>query len=169
MNEFIANVLENVVKDCGIGKFMPKSLKDNITIVKPRVEYEFLTHTIKRTGRKLAIRKIEETRHTKKELYTVDLQIRLFFFGDSKESRSSFIHDFFYHLPKGINDNAGNYIKFAYQNHVVNDEGDKRIGDSVIEVLKSFNASFDLLATYRITEEYAENFVTNVTITQNLT
>lgn len=166
MQEFIVETLKNAAVRCGLpeNSFMSKSLKDNITLTRPRIEYSFLQNAVKRSGRLLGIEKANGLRVSKRELYTVSLTIKLKLFSDTALFRTAFTRDFFYYLPKGINDSDGNYIKFQYQNYEFEDEGDRRIGESVIEVNKTFTAVYSLSATYRITETTAENYIKDVII-----
>ncbi len=165
MQNFIIKILKDAAVKSGLNEnaFMSKSTRDNITIVKPRVEYSFLQNSIKRTGRLLAIQKVDNKRETKKELYTIAQNIRLKLFSDEEQFRADFTNNFFFFLPKGVNDHNGNYLKFQYQSYQFDDEGDNRIGENVIKVLKTYTAEYNLLATYRITETKKEDYIHSIT------
>lgn len=166
MQNFIIKILKDAAVKSGLNEnaFMSKSMRDNITIIKPRVEYSFLQNSIKRTGRLLAIQKVGNKRETKKELYTVAQNVRLKLFSDDEQFRADFTSNFFFYLPKGVNDHNGNYVKFQYQSYQFDDEGDNRIGENVIKVLKTYTAEYNLLATYRVTQITAENYIQNINL-----
>lgn len=164
MQNFIVKILKDAAIKSGIEEnaFMAKSMRDNLTIVTPRVEYSFLNNDIKRTGRLLAVQHVENKRSIKKELYTVAQNVQLKLFCKDEDFRAAFTNNFFFYLPKGVNDGSGNYIKFQYQSYQFDDEGDNRIGDTVIKVLKTYTAVYNLLVTYRVTKTETENTVQNV-------
>lgn len=167
MQEFIIQILKEaaIKSGCPENAFISKSLRDNFTIKKPRIEYSFLQNNIKRTGRLLAIQKIDNKRTLlKRELYTVAQNIQLKLFSDNEAFRADFTNNFFFYLPKGLNDTNGNYVKFQYQSYEFNDEGEKRVGEKEIKVLKTYTAVYNLLVTYRVTQTTAENYIQNINL-----
>lgn len=166
MQEFIIAVLKDaaIKSGCPENAFLSKSIRDNITIVKPRIEYSFLQNNIKRTGRLLAIQHINNKRETKRELYTVSQNVQLKLFSKDEQFRADFTNNFFFHLPKGLNDTNGNYVKFQYKSYEFNDEGENRIGENEIKVLKTYTATYNLLVTFRVTEITTENYIQNINL-----
>lgn len=166
MQDFIINTLKNVAIQSGLSEkaFIPKTIRDNITLIKPRIEYSFLANDVKRSGRLLAIDRIHDMRTSKRELYLILQKIQLKLFSDKELFRTSFTNNFFLYLPKGINDTNGNFIKFKYETFEFENEGEKRIGDSVIKVNEPYIATYNLLVTYRVTQTITENYIKDVTI-----
>lgn len=166
MQDFILNFIDTVAQKAELpqNRLMSKSASDNLTLLQPRLEYEFLPEKIKRSGRKLAIWRDKDTQTTKKELYTVSQDIKMTLFSENKDFRTAFCRNFLINMPKNNNDAFGNYIKISANNFEMLDPPVKRVGEIVIAITKSYDAILTLNFTYRITTEHSENLIKTIDI-----
>ena len=131
MRTLAMRMITNAALAAGLpeGRVTDVSAADNLTLPRPRLEVDFLPDSLTRTGRKLIVTRKEGIQTTKKELYEVrfDLTARVYAgssSGPALESASgdapgdatwleSFENAFVAALPRGVNDQRGNWKKSA--------------------------------------------------------
>lgn len=145
-------------------RVMTESAKDNLTLPRPRVEVQLQPATYKRTGRKLGVTRTKTRHITKRELYEVSQQVLLNVLAEDEKWLSKFGFDVVRALPKGLNDERGNWVNIRMQKATPGKPPVKRVGDAEIVVFTRLNTLFLLTFTGRVTEEITHNLVTDVTI-----
>lgn len=145
-------------------RVMTESAKDNLTLPRPRVEVQLQPATYQRTGRKLGVTRTKTQHITKRELYEVSQQVLLNILAEDEKWLSTFGFDFVRVLPKGLNDERGNWVGIRMQKVTPGKPPVKRVGDAEIVVFTRLNTLFLLMFTGRVTEEITHNLVTDVTI-----
>lgn len=166
MQDFARAVITRAAETAGLpeGRVIDQVKKDNLTIDRPRLELQFLPERYTRTGRKLAVTrgKTEQTR--KRELYEVELTVGANVLAEDREWLESFSTAFVAALPRGENDDLGNWVRIRAQKATFGRPPDKRVGDSVIEVFTRVNRLFLLTFVSRITGEEREELIPSFTI-----
>lgn len=161
MRDFAFAVIAAAAQEAGLEpeKVINIVKKDNLTLERPRLEIQFLPAAYKRTGRTLAFARNggEETR--KRELYEVELEIAANVLADNEAWLAAFCYDFVAALPRGKNDDRGNWVQIRAVKAALSRPPDKRVGDDVIEVFCKVNQLFNLTFTGRITAEQAESLI----------
>ncbi|WP_308775861.1 translation initiation factor 2 [uncultured Bilophila sp.] len=145
-------------------RVMTESAKDNLTLPRPRVEVQMQPATYKRTGRKLGVTRTETRHITKRELYEVGQQVLLNVLAEDESWLSKFGFDFVMALPKGVNDERGNWVGIRVQKATPGKPPVKRVGEAEIVVFTRLNTLFLLTFTGRVTEDIEHDLVTDVTI-----
>lgn len=154
---------------------MTLSASDNLTLPRPRIEYQILPAKYRRTGRKLAIRrenKANPVQTVKRELYEVDLDISVNALapdtGKDADAAvawlSAFTQAFVTAFPRGGNDAAGNWVSIRVQRASMARQPDKRVGETAIRVFTKMGTVFLLTFCGRITTEEEQKLITHVTI-----
>ena len=77
---------------------------------------------------------------------------------------SKFGFDFVMALPKGVNDERGNWVGIRVQKATPGKPPVKRVGEAEIVVFTRLNTLFLLTFTGRVTEDIEHDLVTDVTI-----
>lgn len=145
-------------------RVMTESAKDNLTLPRPRVEVQLQPVTYKRTGRKLGVTRTKTQHITKRELYEVSQQVLLNVLAEDEKWLSTFGFDFVRALPKGLNDERGNWVGIRVQKATPGKPPVKRVGDAEIVVFTRLNTLFLLTFTGRVTEEITHDLVTKINI-----
>lgn len=178
---FALACIRQAAESAGIpaNQVMTVSASDNLTLPRPRLEYQTLPARYRRTGRKLAIvrksdpdTKGKPVQTVKRELYEVDLDISVNVLapdtGDNAEAAdtwlSAFTQAFVTAFPRGGNDAAGNWVSIRVQKAAYSRLPDKRIGDTAIRVFTKIGTVFVLSFGGRVTTEEQQNLITDVTI-----
>lgn len=175
---FALACIRQAAESAGIpaNQVMTVSASDNLTLPRPRLEYQTLPARYRRTGRKLAIVRKNEpdtkgkpVQTVKRELYEVDLDISVNVLakdtGDDVDAwLSAFTQAFVTAFPRGGNDAAGNWVSIRVQKAAYSRLPDKRIGDTAIRVFTKIGTVFVLSFGGRVTTEEQQNLITDVTI-----
>lgn len=155
-------------------RLMPLVLADNITLPRPRIEYQILPARYRRTGRLLGITpatKGNPVQLVKRELYAVDLDISLNVMApdtkaDAPEAENwlaDFEPAFITALPRGGDDTAGNWVRLTIQKASRVRPPDVRLGAKDVRVFTKFGAVFVLSCAGRLTEECPQRVITQAT------
>lgn len=170
MRDLILEKVRDAAELLGLNResVMTKSLKDNLTLPRPRVELDFLPETYRRTGRPLG-GQLEGTSAMalKKELYEVTLPVAAQILAGDPDWLGHFCHRLAAVLPRGFNDSAGNYVRLVsaqgeWENYAV-----RRLGSAVIDPIVKRGYLLHITVTWRITAEELVNLVTKVDFITN--
>lgn len=166
MRDFAVKTLRAAAEQAGLdpARVMAVSAADNLTIPRPRVEYQFLPETWTRTGRTLAVTRRGRTQTRKKELYEVRLDVTANILADDTAWLAGFERAFAAAFPAGANDGLGNYVKIRIQEATFSQPPAKRVGESSISVFVKVSTLFSIAFTWRLTREKTENLIHSVTI-----
>ena len=156
-------------------RVIPAPLSDNITIPRPRIEYQVLPARYRRTGRKLGISKGgKDNPHqtTKWELYEVDLDIQVNVLApDTKKDDAAadawlaaFSQAFVAAFPRGGNDGAGNYTRIRVQRAAYARKAAPQVGETALRVSTKIGTAFVITFGGRITSDRREDLLTKVNI-----
>lgn len=161
MRDFAFAVIAAAAQEAGLPaeKVINKVKKDNLTLDRPRLEVQCLPETYKRTGRSLAFARSKTKQSRKLELYEVELEIAANVLADNEAWLTAFCYDFVAALPRGKNDNRGNWVQIRAVKAALSRPPDKRVGDDVIEAFCKVNQLFNLTFTGRITAEQAKSLI----------
>ncbi len=150
------------------GRVISKSLSDNMTIPRPRIELDFLPETLTRSGRKLGIVPGDaDSVNIKRELYTVSLPIAAQILADDEDWLKEFSYRLIAALPRGFDDDAGNHVKLTATQGEWENMAVRRVGDTVIEPIIKRGHLLHLNALWRITanEREAAELIRNIILT----
>lgn len=166
MQAFVTAVITTAAQAAGLpeGRVIDQTAKDNLTLFRPRVEIQFLPERYQRTGRSLSVSRTATELVRKKELYTVELSVAANVLAEDRAWLAAFSHDFVAKLPRGANDDRGNWVKIRAEKATFGRAADKRVGNSVIEVFSKVNELFSLSFEWRITAEEVEQLIPTFTI-----
>lgn len=164
MNTFLCETIKNIALSAGLPKesVFSKSAKDNLTIPRPRLEYEFLPANYTKTGKKLGISRTQTTKTRKVELYSVEQNVNCEVFANNEEWLADFRREFVKALPKGINDPYGNFVKILMESDTPESQGEKRVGEEALKVFTKTSTLFVLHFKYRITNETTVNLIPSI-------
>lgn len=165
MRAFALETLTNAAIKAGLEqtKIMDVSAADNITIPRPRLEYQFLPETYIRTGRKLDIGRESGKQVLKKELYEVSLEVTANVLAEDPLWLANFEFDFVASLPRGGDDQRGNWVKIRVQKATFKNPPTKRVGETDIKIFNKLNTLFSLTFTGRVTEVVKKDLLKDVT------
>jgi len=149
-------------------RVMNKTRKDNLTLVRPRLELQFLSERFTRTGRKLGIRREEAAKVRKRELYEVDLGVAAQVFAEDRDWLETFATSFAAALPRGFNDDRGNWVKVRVQEARLQRPLDNRVSDEVIQVFSRVDKLFSLSFVWRVTDEERTAWIRELTINASM-
>lgn len=166
MRELARQIIEDAALAAGLpaGKLYDIVESDNLTIERPYMTIQFLPESLKRTGRKLGVRRQAYEQFRKRELYEIELEVAANILTEDDKWLADFCYAFLSNLPRGGNDARGNWVKVRAQRAEYYKPKDKRIGDDVIEVFTKRDQLFDLTFTGRITQEEREEMLKHFTI-----
>lgn len=166
MQLFATRILTAAALAAGLaeGRVMEQSAKDNLTIVRPRLELQFLPEQYTRSGRKLGVYRTKTELVRKRELYVVRQEVAAHVLADDRAWLEAFCYDFAAALPAGGNDSRGNWVQIRAEQARFSKDADKRVGTSVIEVFTKVNRLFNVAFTWRISAEEAERLILSYTI-----
>lgn len=166
MQAFVTAVITTAAQAAGLpeGRVIDQTAKDNLTLFRPRVEIQFLPERYHRTGRSLSVSRTATELVRKKELYTVELSVAANVLAEDRAWLAAFSHDFVAKLPRGANDDRGNWVKIRAEKATFGRAADKRVGNSVIEVFSKVNELFSLSFEWRIAAEEVEQLIPTFTI-----
>ena len=156
-------------------RVIPVPLSDNISIPRPRIEYQVLPARYRRTGRRLGIirgGKDNPVQTTKWELYEVDLDIQVNALApDTKKDDaaadawlSALAQAFVTAFPRGGNDAAGNYVRIRVQRAAYARRAAPQIGEKAVRVFTRIGSVFVVSFGGRITSDRREDLLTKVNI-----
>ena len=156
-------------------RVIPAPLSDNISIPRPRIEYQVLPARYRRTGRKLGIirgGKDNPVQTTKWELYEVDLDIQGNVLApDTKKEDAAadawlaaFAQAFVTAFPRGGNDAAGNYVRIRVQRAAYARRAAPQVGDKALRIFTRIGSVFVITLGGRITSDRREDLITKVNI-----
>jgi hypothetical protein len=140
------------------------SAKDNLTLVRPRIEMDMLPESLTRTGRKLHVDRHQTTQTVKKELYEVRFDVTAQVYADNEEWLEQFEYLFVAAFPRGVEDARGNWVKTRVTEATFKKEPTKRVGTAEIRVFTRMNTLFLITLTGRVTIEEIQNLLTTFTI-----
>lgn len=170
MQAFATEVITRAALSAGLpeGRVMDIVKKDNLTIKRPRIELQFMPERYTRTGRKLAVTRTKTDLIRKRELYEVELTVNANVLADDRAWLEAFSVAFVAALPRGGNDNRGNWVKVRVQEATFGRDPDRRVGEKVIEVFTRVNRLFVLTFTGRITGEEYDKLIRTIIINPKL-
>ena len=159
-------ILEKVREAAGLlnlspDRVMTKSVKDNLTLPRPRLELDFLPETFERTGRLLGPIPAG-AENVKKELYQVSLPIAAQVLADDPAWLKEFCYRLIAALPRGFNDAGGNYVKLRASQGEWEGFTLKRVGHQVIDPIVRRGYLLHLNALWRITQDEMIKYITSV-------
>lgn len=140
------------------------STSDNLTLKRPRLEVDILPETYVRTGRKLAARRLEARQTVKKELYSVRLEATCNVLAEDEAWLTAFCRGFLAKLPRGFNDDAGNYVKLTASEARFSMPPAKRVGTAEIKVFSRADTLLHLIFTWRVATETERDLIHTVNI-----
>ena len=166
MHAFVTGIITTAAQAAGLpeGRVIDQAAKDNLTLFRPRVEIQFLPERYQRTGRSLSVSRTLTELARKKELYTVDLSVAANVLAEDRAWLDTFCRDFVVNLPRGANDDRGNWVKIRAEKATFGRAADKRVGNSVIEVFLKVNQLLNISFGWRITAEEVEQLIPTFTI-----
>lgn len=166
MRDFAEQTLKQAAKKAGLdpARVMDVSASDNLTIPRPRIEYQFLPEAWTRTGRKLGIVRQGRTQTRKRELYEVRLDVTANILADDAAWLSTFKREFAKAFPPGANDDQGNFVKIRIQQATFSTPPSKRVGTEAISVFTKVNDLFSISFVWRLTRDEVANLIHSVTI-----
>lgn len=132
---------------------------DNLTIERPYMTVHFLSETYRRTGRKLAVTRTGTEIIRKKELYEVELLAAANILAEDENWLADFCYAFVAALPRGVNDERGDWVKIRAEKAQFARPADLRVGDEVIEVFQKCGQLYQIAFTGRIVEENREPLI----------
>lgn len=153
MQDFAKRIITDAALAAGLpaaNRVMDQS-GDNLTIERPRIELQFLPERYERTGRILAVDRTETRLARKKELYAVTLGVAANILADDRVWLDDFRYRFVAALPRGADDDRGNWVKVRAQEAAFGKAPDKRVGDAVIEAFTKVNQLYQITFTWRVT------------------
>lgn len=156
-------------------RVIPVPLSDNISIPRPRMEYQVLPARYRRTGRKIGIAKggkDNPVQTVKWELYEVDLDIQVNVLApDTKKDDAAadawlaaFAQAFVAAFPRGGNDAAGNYVRIRVQRAAYVRRAAPQVGDKALRIFTKIGSAFVITFGGRVTSDRRENLMTKVDI-----
>ncbi len=146
-------------------RVISKSLSDNITIPRPRIELDFLPETLTRGGRKLGAERIDQgALNIKRELYEVSLPIAAQILADDEDWLKEFSYRLIAALPRGFNDDAGNFVKLTATQGEWENMAVRRVGDTVIEPIVKRGCLLHLTALWRVTADEAAELIKTINL-----
>lgn len=156
-------------------RVIPTPVADNLTLPRPRLEYQVLPARYRRTGKKIALTKGTKdapVQTTTWELYAVDLDIQVNVLAeDTKKDDAlaeawlaTFTQNFITALPRGGNDASGNYARLRVQRAAYARKPDPRVGDTAFRVFTKIGSTFVITVSGRVTSNHLENLMTSATI-----
>lgn len=140
------------------------SASDNLTLKRPRLEVDILPETYTRTGRKLAVRRLDPRQTVKKELYSVRLEATCNVLAEDETWLTAFCRGFLAKLPRGFNDDAGNFVKLAASEASFSTPPAKRVGTAEIKVFSRADKLLHLIFTWRVATETERALIENVNL-----
>lgn len=169
MNTFIIQSITAAAVAAGLTQqnVMEISDADNLTLPRPRVEYRFLPEALTRSGKKLSVTCEGNTQTTKRELYTVkqDVLVNIMAPAENGEAwLAQFCPTFVAALPRGANDNHGNWVMVRVNQATQSRPAVKRVGTSEIRVMERLSTLYQIQFTGRITAEETVNLIPHATI-----
>lgn len=146
------------------GRVIDRTVGDNITLKRPRLELQVLKERFTRTGRKLGIRRESGEKVRKRELYDVELPVAAQVYAEDQEWLDAFADAFAAAFPPGVNDEKGNWLKIRVQEAELQRPADTRLGNKVIQAFKKIDKLFTVAFTWRVTEEERVAWIRETTI-----
>ncbi len=142
------------------------SKSDNITLPRPRLEYEILPESYTRTGRKIALVRNGNQAQRKREVYEVRLDVGCHVLADDEAWLSAFSRVFPVALPTGATDPHGNWCKIRVAKATRTDEPAPRVGLKEIKVFTKIKTLFLVTVTWSLTIEETVDLIDSVTFTE---
>ena len=140
------------------------SESDNLTLKRPRLEVDILPETYTRTGRKLASARSDGRQTVKKEVYAARQEVTCHVLAEDEAWLTHFCRDFLEMLPRGINDEAGNYVKITASEATFSAPKAKRVGTAEIKILSRVDTLLLIVFTWRITTEIHKDLIKSLNI-----
>ena len=165
MRELILEKVADAAVSLGLerSRVMTKSLADNLTLPRPRIELDFLPEALAATGRLQGGAKDENGRPLfRKELYEVSLAIAAQALADDPDWLTNFVWRFIAALPRGFDDARGNYVKLRAGQGQWEGFDLRRVGTVEIDPIVKRGYLLHLTAIWRISREEAVDFITQV-------
>lgn len=147
-------------------RVMTKSDKDNLTLPRPRVELDFLPETFNRTGRLLGHKPAGVVDHKiiRKELWRINLPVAAQVLAIDPDWLKEFCYRLAAALPRGFDDQFGNYVEIDARQGRWEGFTVKRVGDAVINPLPKHGYIIHLNITWRITEDQVQRYITEFSL-----
>jgi hypothetical protein len=140
---------------------MTQSLKDNITLPRPRIELEFPPETYERSGRLLGGQRLSaDVLKVKKELYQITMPAAAQIFADDEFWLKEFCYRLAAALPRGFNDKAGNYVKLTSRQGEWEGQAVRRVGSAEINPIPKYGYILHINAVWRITSDELTKLIT---------
>jgi len=145
-------------------RVISKSLKDNLTLPRPRIELDFLPETYRRSGRLLGFKgsSAEYQKTLRQELYQVELPVAAQILADDPDWLKEFCYRLAAALPRGFNDALGNYVEIKAARGEWENFSVRRVGSTVIDPIVRRGYILHLNAIWRVTADELLNFVKSV-------
>lgn len=162
MKDFIETVIREAACIAGVETVLLKAKSSNITMPKPRVEFEFLPDTFLPTGKVIAKRRQNDTEVRVHERYQVDSPVMLYLTDDNDSRLQQLSNALIMAFPKGVPDENNNWVRIKatgaeWQSKNAPVVGTKRI-EPIIERLRLIRVGF----TWRLTYEQAVPYMTDI-------
>lgn len=166
MRNFADNIIKQAASVAGLdnSRIMDVSAADNLTIPRPRIEFQFLPESWKRTGRKLGVTRHGTTQTRKKELYEVRLDVTANILAEDETWLANFKREFVKAIPSGANDSQGNFVKIRVQQATFTKPPAKRVGTSAITVFTKVNDLLSISFVWRLTQDETNILIHSVNI-----
>lgn len=165
------NLIRNVITTAALAAGLPEgrvmgtpSASDNLTLPRPRLEVDILPETFTRSGRKLGIQRRDLRQNTKKELYTVRLDVTCNVLAEDETWLTGFCRAFLVNLPRGFQDEVQNHVQLTATEASFSLPPSKRVGESTISVFSRMEALLHLVFTWRVTAETERDLIQTATI-----
>lgn len=167
MKDLARSIIKDTAQKAGLdsAKVYELVAADNLTIKRPYMTIQFLPENYKRTGRKLAVTRTAagNARVTevirKKELYEVELLVAVNILAEDEKWLADFCYAFVAAMPRGLNDERGNWVKIRAEKAQFAKLPDTRVGESVIKVFNKCGQLYQIAFTGRIVEEIREPLI----------
>lgn len=155
MRDLLKTIITEAATKAGLpeGRVYGLADGDNLTLPRPRLEIDYLPGSYQRTGRKLAVSRENGVQTTKKELYEAAFDLTANVLAEDAAWLAAFERDFVAALPRGVNDDSGNWIQIRVEQATFSTPPEKRVGTKEVKVFTRMNTLFALRFTGRITEE----------------
>ncbi len=139
------------------------SAADNLTIPRPRIEYQLLPEHYKRSGKVRGATRSGSRMDVKRELYEVTLGVNINLLADDADWLGNKSPLFIAALPPGINDSRGNYVKIRVQEAHLQQPPAKRVGLSEIKVFTRINRLYLAHFIWRVTAVEEKELIETIT------
>lgn len=174
MRTLAHEVIRQAAEAAGLpqGRVTGQSVKDNLTLPRPRVEVQYLPETYTRSGRPLARQRDMAppypVQRTRRELYSVRLPVVAQVLADDDAWLDGFCPAFVAALPRGLDDERGLWVAVRVEKGDWEGYAAKRVGDAVIAPIIKRARLFTIDFSWRLATEEEVRLLTDITITPHV-